>query len=126
MDPCYDKHPINDKIIINFLVRSLKNARLHIGSERIGKHIGALINLINIPEGSTAPKPRALGSTLATQSGAIQNDILTQGNWSSQGTIMIFGQVYEELSLLYKVEDTFDVPPTLADISFKMVKVQGS
>lgn len=68
----------------NPLVRHIKSPELHVGAQRISKHIAAIMSLVNVPPGHRLPKARAAGSTHAAKNGVSVDDNVIQGNWSSR------------------------------------------
>ncbi|PVU92301.1 hypothetical protein BB561_003917 [Smittium simulii] len=81
--PCNSAHPSRAELSINYLVRSLKDNSKQIGAQRIGKHINTTSVLIPGFANTIRPKGKAIGSTLAAQSGVPLHEIVTYGNWSS-------------------------------------------
>jgi hypothetical protein len=84
-------HPAFAEVAIDALFRNLNNRSIAIGHERISKHIQSIMQFVSRPPGAPIPKARALGSTLAAQSGISVEDIVVQGNWLSRE---IFEQFY--------------------------------
>ncbi|PVU91478.1 hypothetical protein BB561_004372 [Smittium simulii] len=81
--PCNSAHPSREELSINYLVRSLENNSKQIGAQRIGKHVNSISVLIPGFANTIRPKGRAIGFTLATQSGVPLDEIVTHGNWFS-------------------------------------------
>lgn len=76
-------HPTMSSLRYNPLIRQIKSPELHVGAQRISKHIAAIMSRINVPPGHRLPKARAAGSTHAAKNGVSVDDIVAQGNWSS-------------------------------------------
>ncbi|OMJ28521.1 hypothetical protein AYI69_g2003 [Smittium culicis] len=91
-EPCWGPHPINEELKINYLIRNFKDTYKKITAQRIGKHINSLIDLIPLSAHEKIPKSRALGSTIASKSGASYEDVISLGFWSSKG---IFDTYYQ-------------------------------
>ncbi|KAG0271832.1 hypothetical protein BGZ96_005604, partial [Linnemannia gamsii] len=73
-------HPTISSLRYNPLIRQVKSPELHIGSQRISKHISAVMSHVQVPPGHRLPKARAAGSTHAAKNGVSVDDIVAQGN----------------------------------------------
>jgi hypothetical protein len=74
-------HPTKSSLRYNPLIRQIKSPERHVKSQRISKHISAVMSHIQVPPGL---KARAAGSTHAAKNGVSVDDIVAQGNWSSR------------------------------------------
>ncbi len=77
-------HPTMSSLRYNPLIRHIKSPELHVGAQRISKHIAGIMSRVNVPPGHRLPKARAAGSTHAAKNGVSVDDIVAQGNWSSR------------------------------------------
>ncbi|KAF9078871.1 hypothetical protein BGX23_006164, partial [Mortierella sp. AD031] len=59
----------------NPLIRQVKSPELHVGSQRISKHIAAVMSRVKVPPGHRLPRARAAGSTHAAKNGVSVDDI---------------------------------------------------
>ncbi|KAI9247337.1 hypothetical protein BY458DRAFT_527195, partial [Sporodiniella umbellata] len=84
-------HPVFPDIKINALFRKINKYLEAMGRERISKHVQLIMRKVTRQPGTPIPKARALGATLAAQSGISVDDIVVQGNWSSKD---LFEQFY--------------------------------
>ncbi|CAO3623138.1 unnamed protein product [Mucor hiemalis] len=88
--PCTGEHPTRPSRQISFLVRSLSDPTVAVGSQTIGRHINFLLALIPQPNGGHRPRARAVGSANAAVRGAALQDILTHGSWASSSIFDTF------------------------------------
>ncbi|PVU92883.1 hypothetical protein BB560_006025 [Smittium megazygosporum] len=78
------KTPITGNTKTGYLNQNLLNYNVKIGSQRINKHVNVLVNLIRSDNGKKKPKSCAVGTTLATTSGATYDDVVVRGFWLSR------------------------------------------
>ncbi|KAI9250877.1 hypothetical protein BDA99DRAFT_563804 [Phascolomyces articulosus] len=79
--PCIDRHPVLSEHSINYLIHDLCDPKQHIGSQRIGKHINSIMDLIPLLPGQKRhAKARAMGSTRAAKAGATTDNIVAHGS----------------------------------------------
>ncbi|KAG0195504.1 hypothetical protein BGX33_003140, partial [Mortierella sp. NVP41] len=68
-------HPTMSSLRYNPLIRQVKSPELHVGSQRISKHIAAVMSRVKVPPGHRLPRARAAGSTHAAKNGVSVDDI---------------------------------------------------
>ncbi|KAF9427208.1 hypothetical protein BGZ76_002427 [Entomortierella beljakovae] len=83
-------HPKDDQVKITPLIRRCDDLSVPITSERIGKHIQSISQLIPGWDNSRKFKARAVGATLALKKGISVDDVMIQGNWSSTDIVNEF------------------------------------
>ncbi|KAF9090467.1 hypothetical protein BGX27_002257 [Mortierella sp. AM989] len=83
-------HDTNPHLKYNPLVRRLQEPDIPIGADRIRNHIKAIMSMLDLPEGATVPKARAVGATQAAMRGASLDDIITHGSWASKAMFQNF------------------------------------
>ncbi|KAG0346933.1 hypothetical protein BG005_000451, partial [Podila minutissima] len=82
--PCSIPHPKACKEEYMPLIRSTKIGSLTsaVGKDTISRHAQSLNHLLPLPEGMTAPRGHATGSSTTFQAGAPISDITAYANWS--------------------------------------------
>lgn len=84
-------HPKDDKITISPLVRNTVRRSQPVSSQTISNHMDTISTLIpEVEKASRRVKPRAIGSTIAAESGIPIDDVIAHGNWSSPDTFQNF------------------------------------
>ncbi|PVV00862.1 hypothetical protein BB560_004740, partial [Smittium megazygosporum] len=90
---CIEKHPIIGNIKIEYLIRNLLKHDVKIGSQRINKHINALMDLIKLDNGKKKPEACAAGTILPTKAGATYENVDTRGFWLSRRIFETYYQI---------------------------------
>ncbi|CEP07405.1 hypothetical protein [Parasitella parasitica] len=80
--PCVGPHPTRPSRSIDFLVRSLQDFSVSVGTQTIGRHVRSLLALVQVdnPAQSRPLRARAIGSTNSVLHGASVDDILAHGS----------------------------------------------
>jgi len=91
--PCSIPHPKARKEEYTPLIHSTKIGSLTsaVGKDTISHHARSLNHLLPLPEGMTAPRGHATGSSAAFQAGAPVSNITAYANWSSS---ILFDKFY--------------------------------
>ncbi|CEP13317.1 hypothetical protein [Parasitella parasitica] len=87
-------HPYRLQLLVNHLVRDIRNAAVPVGAERVNQHVKFLMQYLSINDCPWArqplPKARALGPTLAIRNGASTDDAVLHGAWSRRPVLDAF------------------------------------
>ncbi|KAG2222340.1 hypothetical protein INT45_009813 [Circinella minor] len=84
-------HPVFTQVSLVPLLRYVHHHDQGLSSQRISKYINQVMKFVGRPPGAPIPKARALGATLAAQSGVSVENLVVQENWSSR---KMFEQFY--------------------------------
>ncbi|PVU88615.1 hypothetical protein BB561_005757 [Smittium simulii] len=80
---CPTPHINNSTIMVNRLFRYIKNFNKSLSVDSITRYIHILSDLIVRPKNTPIPKARAIGATLAADSGVSTDDIVSHAFWSN-------------------------------------------
>ncbi|KAF9367578.1 hypothetical protein CPC16_006258, partial [Podila verticillata] len=76
-------HHKDESVLHRPLICDVCSPKTPIGSQTISNHMAAITDLLGLPPNMIQPKAHAIGPTEAIKKGALVDDVVVHGNWSS-------------------------------------------